>query len=281
MDETSARSYTAEGVAALRAAGARSPDPVRHNPDDLAERLIGRRYQLLVRFGLSRAIALRWAERQLPGLPLFVTARTKHLDAIVLAGLRDGIQQVAILGAGADTRAYRFGPQYPEVAFVEVDHPATSAWKRDRVRRTLGPTAVRYAPIDFHRQKLADAFDDLSVPTLFVWEGVTPYLTAEAIDETLATIGRFAPGSSVAFDYVYRSADGATKLQAYLARHGEPLLFGLDPDQVPDFLTERGLELVSNATAEDLVREHLTVDGRAIGASLEYSGIAHARVPQS
>jgi methyltransferase (TIGR00027 family) len=268
-------------VAALRAAGARSTDPVRHNPDNLAERLISRRYRFLIRVPPLRAIALLWAERELAGLPLFITARTKHLDAIVLGELRGGIKQVAILGAGADTRAYRFGPQYPEVAFVEVDHPATSAWKQDRVRRVFGPTAVRYAPIDFHSQKLADAFGDLSVPTLFVWEGVTPYLTAEAIDETLATITRFAPGSSVAFDYVYRSADGASKLQAYLARHNEPLLFGLDPDQVEDFLAKRGLELVSNATAEDLVREHLTgSDGRPIGTSLEYSGIAHARVPQ-
>lgn len=266
----------------MRAAGARSTDPVRHNPDHLAERLISRRYQLLLRVRPLRAIALLWAERELAGLSLFITARTKHLDAILLTELEAGIKQVVILGAGADTRAYRFGPQFPDVAFVEVDHPATSAWKQERVRRAFGEAAVRYAPIDFHSQKLADVFDDLSVPTLFIWEGVTPYLTADAIDDTLATISRFAPASSVAFDYVYRSADGAEKLRAYLERHNEPLRFGLDPEDVKDFVTSRGLTLVSNATAEDLVRDHLTgADGKPIGPSLEYSGIAHARVNQS
>jgi len=282
MDEVSERSHTAEGVAALRAAGARAADPVRRNPDMLAERLIGSRYRLLMRLRPVRAVALWWTERRLPGLPLFVTARTKHLDAILLAELEAGIKQVVILGAGADTRAYRFGPRFPDVTFVEVDHPATSTWKQERVRRAFGASAVRYAPIDFHRQKPADAFDDLSVPSLFVWEGVTPYLSSEAIDETLATIAGFAPGSSVVFDYLYRDASGSEKLAAYLNRHDEPLRFGLQPDEVKDFVAGHGLTMISNATAEDLVRDHLTAaDGTPIGPSLRYAGIVHARVGQS
>jgi methyltransferase (TIGR00027 family) len=286
----SRRSHTADGVAALRAAGARERDPGRRNPDHLAELLTSPGMRRQIRNPVLRRLALRLIDVRLPGIYLFVTARTRHLDAILAAELAGGAEQLVILGAGADSRAHRFAAELAGRPVFELDHPATSAWKRERVRALPGGADVRYVPIDFGTERLDDALDSAGAArdrrTLFLWEGVTPYLDPAAVDGTLATVGGYPAGSSVAFDYLYRSAldgtgypDGARYLR-YLRGHGEPLLFGIDPDDVPPFLTKRGLATVANARAEDLVRAHLTgPGGRPFGRSLTFSGIAHARVP--
>lgn len=288
MERESKRSYTAEGAAALRAAGTYDADPGLRNPDHLAEQLIGWQYKLRVRFGFLRSLSLALIERVLPGIYLFVTARTKHFDAILAEEIADGAEQVVILGAGADSRAYRFAEELDGTPVYEVDHPATGAWKQQQIRRIFGtlPEHVSYVPVEFQSESLDHALSQAGAKpelrTCFLWEGVTPYLTPEAVDETLAAIAAFAQGSSVVFDYFYLDAiehperypDGQ-KYFSYLRRHGEPLVFGLDPAKLEEYLQPRGLTLVSNARAEDLSRLHLT---GAAGHLLSCSGIVHARV---
>lgn len=287
MHGDSGRSSTAEGVAALRAAGAREVDPVLRNPDHLAGQLIGWRYRARLSVPVLRRLALRLIDRQLPGIYLFVTARTKHFDAILDRELARGVGQVVVLGAGADSRAYRFARALSGATVYEVDHPATSAWKQRQVTRMLGavPGHVRYVPVEFGTEPLDRALRsagaDDGLGTLFLWEGVTPYLAPEAVDDTLATVAGFADGSSVVFDYFYREAlrnperfpDGQRYL-AYLAKLGEPLTFGLDPADVAGFLTERGFTVEGNAVPEDLAAQHLPGVG---GHLLRCSGIVHAR----
>lgn len=288
MERESERSYTAEGAAALRAAGTYEADPGLRNPDRLAGQLIGWQYQLRVRFGWLRSLSLKLIERVMPGIYLFITARTKHFDAVLTSEIDAGVEQVVILGAGADSRAYRFAEELAGVPVYEVDHPATGAWKQQQVQRIFGalPEHVRYVPIEFQSESLGHALSQAGAKTelrtCFLWEGVTPYLTPEAVDETLAAIAKFAPGSSVAFDYFYldaieqpeRYADGQ-KYFSYLRKHGEPLVFGLDPERIEEFLQPRGFTLESNARAEDLFRLHLA---GARGHLLTCSGIVHAAV---
>lgn len=297
MERESGRSYTAEGAAALRAAGTYEADPGLRNPDRLAEQLIGWQYKLRVRFALLRSLGLKLIERVLPGIYLFVTARTKPtrrsrkfntVDAILAGEIEAGVEQVVILGAGADSRAYRFADQLDRVPVYEVDHPATGAWKQQQVQRIFGalPEHVRFVPIEFQSESLdhalAQAGAKAELRTCFLWEGVTPYLTPEAVDETLAAVAKFATGSSVAFDYFYLDAiehperypDGQ-KYFAYLRKHGEPLVFGLDPERIEEFLRPRGFTLESNARADDLFRQHVAgADGRLLSCS----GIVHCRV---
>lgn len=292
MHRSSRRSHTAEGAAALRAAGAREVDLAVRNPDYLAERLIGGVYRLRVRWRPVRTISLRFAERLLPGLYLFVAARTKHFDAVLLDEVRAGAEQVVIIGAGADSRAYRFADRLRGVDVVELDHPATGTWKQRQVRRLFGdlPAHVRYVAVDFGSDTLEAALDRAGVRrgvrTFFLWEGVTMYLSPDAVGATLAAVARFAPGSSVVFDYFYRDAieappryPEAVKYATYLRRRGEPLVFGLNPDDVAGYLARYGLTLTSHTRAEDLGRQHLAgSDGEPVGRHLSFSGIAHAGV---
>jgi methyltransferase (TIGR00027 family) len=289
MREDSKRSQTAEGAAALRAAGARVADPNLRNPDTMAERLIGWPYRLRVKVAPLRGLSLALAERMLPGLFLFVTARTRHLDALLLQEIEAGAEQVVILGAGADSRAYRFADELATTRVYEVDHPATGAWKRRQVSRLLGapPERVTYVPVDFSSQTLDSALDgasvDRAVRTVFLWEGVTAYLSLEAVDATLSSIARFATGSSVVFDYFYADAldesspyPDSRKYLTYLAKHGEPVLSGLDQAKLASHLADLGLELVDDAGPDDLRERHLPGTTAPVTT---FSAIAHARVP--
>lgn len=286
------RSYTAEGVAALRAAGAMEWDVAVRNPDHLAERLLSWRFRLRLHPPFMRRLALTVIQRALPGIYPFVTARTKYFDAALGAALAAGCQQVVVLGAGGDTRAYRFADDANGIPFFEVDHPSTSAWKRQTMARLPRLSAdVRYVAMDFTTdslvKSLAAAGAEQGRVTLFLWEGVTPYLTGPSVDETLNAIAEFAPGSSVVFDYFHKdaidhpdqNADGG-KYVAYLRDHGEPLRFGIDPENVESFLTERGFELVDHATPDDLgdlVRS--STRAWTMGKPLSSSSIVHARRP--
>ncbi|WP_225727787.1 MULTISPECIES: SAM-dependent methyltransferase [unclassified Nocardia] len=284
MQSDSGRSGTAEVVAVLRAAAAR--DSVLRNPDRFAERLISPWYRWGLRISLARAGLLWAAEQQAPGLYAYVTARTKYFDQVIVGEIRSGAEQVVILGAGADSRAQRL-PELRSVAVYELDHPATAEWKQRRLRAAFGavPAQVRYVPVDFGNQSLDDVLDAAEVArdrrTIFLWEGVAPYLTHPEVDVTLTAIARFRAGSSVVFDYWDQGAidepsryPGAAEYLRRLAARGEPIRSGLDPNALADHLTAHGLKLVDNAGPRELA-EYLTGSGRS---SLSFCWMAHARV---
>jgi len=101
---------TAEAFASLRAAGASVRDPRLRNPDGLASRFIapGLRLSGLVKVPALRPLARRAAERISPCAYFYELARVKHIDSVLVDELEAGIEQLVILGAGFDTRAYRF-----------------------------------------------------------------------------------------------------------------------------------------------------------------------------
>lgn len=262
----------------LRAIGNRERDPQLRNPDNLAVRFLTPAMRLRVELTPLRTLTLRVVQGMLPGAYPFITARTKHLDEILVAEVHAGVRRVAIVGAGADSRAYRFAESMPGVTVFEVDHPLTSQWKRRQVTRLFGrlPEHVRYLPIDLGRDRLDGALEAIGTtePVLFLWEGVTPYLSMEAIDATLAAIGRCAEGSSVAFDYYFPDPSAAApRFQQYLRRHGEPVVSRMEPDSVAPALAAHGLALASNVDARELSARHLA--GRA--DLVPYCAIAHAR----
>ncbi len=202
------------------------------------------------------AAALAWyADRQAPGARTSAIARTRLIDDIVCQALREGIPQVVILGAGFDCRLYRF-PDVSSVTSFEVDHPATVAAKLSRLRRLIRklPGNVRFVEIDFGLQSLGETLQragfDSGRPSVFVWEGVTNYLTANAVDSVLRYVAGCAGGSRLIFTYVDRAAlDGtgrfpdAAKIMRNVAKFGEPWTFGLIPEQLSSYLRERGLRL--------------------------------------
>jgi methyltransferase (TIGR00027 family) len=137
---------------------------------------------------------------------IFIAVRTRLAEDWLAAAVKRGVNQLVVLGAGLDTFAYR-SPFGEKLQIFEVDHPATQAWKRERLQDAgiSAPSSLTYAPVDFERQILSDGLNaagfDRSQPTFFTWLGVVPYLSQDAIWSTLGFIAGLPNGVHVVFDY--------------------------------------------------------------------------------
>ena len=163
-----------------------------------------------------------------------------------------------------------------------MDHPASQASKIEKVRRVLGelPAHVTYVAVDFNTQTLAKRLPecgyDETCRTLFIWQGVTQYLTPEAVDSTLAFIASHsAAGSAVIFDYMYPTLlDGTvqrgevTNMRSRRWASGEALVFGIPEGTVTEFLELRGFTDVQDADHEFLRRTYLS--GPNAGRTIAY-----------
>ncbi len=136
-----------------------------------------------------------------------VVTRSRYLEDEVDEAVRQGVSQYVILGAGLDSFAYR-RPELAKVLRVfEVDHPATQAWKRSRLR-AAGielPANLNLVPVDFEKESLIDNLRmsgyRTDAPGLFSWLGVTMYLSTDAIFGTLRAVAALAPGTEIIFEY--------------------------------------------------------------------------------
>jgi methyltransferase (TIGR00027 family) len=202
---------------------------------------------------------------------LSMQIRTRVLDDVMLGFLAQGGRQVLLLGAGFDCRAARFRHPLADATVFEVDHPATQARKRSVLAGAGVRTGrVAYLPWDFENTSMAElparlaplGHDRLS-PTLTVWEGVSMYLTAPAVEAVVAAVRNLsAPGSPFALTYLDRAAIERPPLRlrvvrAVVARLGEPFRWGWDPIELPAWLGSRGFTLVSDRTDAGLARELL------------------------
>lgn len=204
-------------------------------------------------------------EHLFPGLGNSIRARVRYFDDFVRNYLEEGLEQLVILGAGYDTRAYRIDGLKGKVRVFEVDHPDTQNVKIEKIKKVFGslPGHVIYVPVDFETDNfgerlIAQGYDS-SQKTLFLMEGLIMYIPPEAVDKTLSFIVKNSgKGSSILFDYYPESlVDGSCELEAgknihnYLVQIGEPLKFGITEGMVESFLIERGFSGVVNVTAEE------------------------------
>jgi methyltransferase (TIGR00027 family) len=139
-------------------------------------------------------------------LRLFIALRSRIAEDSVRRMLAEGGRQVVILGAGLDTLGYRLAP-LEGLRVFEVDRPDTQAEKRRRLAaaRIAVPAHLEFAPCDFETQSLAAALGaagfDPEKRAVFVWLGVTPYLTPEAVETTLRYVAGLPGGAEIVFDY--------------------------------------------------------------------------------
>jgi methyltransferase (TIGR00027 family) len=280
-------SMTAMGIAIVRAIESERPEGQRICYDPYARRFVSGFLYHFVRF-FDR---LGYAERKGPGVMGFLVARERHIDEFLLARLREGAAQVVILGAGLDARAYRIEGMQERRVF-EVDHPASQRSKTEQVQRIFGrlPEHVTYVDVDFNTQSLAERLFacgfDPAQRSVFIWQGVTQYLSPQAVDSTLAFIRQHSPsGSSVIFDYMYPTLlDGTQphgeveKMRRDYWMTGEAMVFGIPEGQVMGYLEGRGFVNVENATCHSLHALYFH-GANAVRPVADGYAIASARVP--
>lgn len=282
---------SAETVAALRAMVANECGLAVRCEDRLAKHFLGLGYRLLTAIRPQRLLE-RVMHLAAPGSYCFAIARTRHFDEILLSEARCGIKQVVLLGAGYDSRAFRFEKQLAGVRLFEIDHPGTQTRKQRILDKVFDarPVNLVYIPIDFNCQSLpvalaAHGFSP-GVKTLFLWEGVSYYLPRPVVRDVLSLVGHCAPGSSIIFDYAIRSfvegdtsTYGGRQVARWLKRIREPFVFGLDAGETGAFLHGCKLLVVSDLGPEDLEAAYLTTkNGRRLGRIFGHVRMAHARV---
>jgi methyltransferase (TIGR00027 family) len=257
-------SRTAEFMAVFRAYEHAKAPTSRAFADPLAAALLPSELRLAAKlFGLRPAAALlnNYIDRRWPGARTSGIARTKLIDDWIVQAAAE-IDQVVLLGAGFDTRAWRLDALAAARIF-EVDHPNTARVKQARLRSARADLRkVTFVKIDFevddYDKLLRAAGFDASRPAIMVWEGVSQYLTGEAVCGVMRWAGQLAPGSRFIFTYIHEGVlngsvafAGAEKAIAKVDGTGEPWRFGLLPEQLAAFLRERGLTLLSDLGADE------------------------------
>jgi len=290
-------STTAEAVCAFRSIAALDPDPKTRNPDYMAKHFVNpAMVGIIPGLGMKFDGAKIAIDTMDTGVFYYVNARTHHMDNMLKQALDDGVSQVVILGAGFDSRAYRFHEHYPKVRFFEIDLPTTIQDKQNRVEKILGrkPDWVTYVPIDFNTQTLDEVLTKAGITkdrkTFYIWEGVTYFISGMGVDNTLNFIAEHsAPGSRLVFDYMLEdvvqgldySPYGARMTVFWVAMQGEPYVFGIAPENLESYLKHYGLKLLSDLGPQQLSRRYLIdSQGRPRGKIAEFLRIAHVEVPQ-
>jgi len=223
-------------------------------------------------------------------LRAFMVCRARFAEDVLAEGVRtDGARQYVVLGAGLDTFAYR--NKFAGVRVFEVDHPATQAWKRERLHaaKIAVPESMQLVAVDFEtmslRQELLRAGFDFNVPAVVAWLGVVPYLTAEGFAATMRVLERMAPGSSVVFDYSQpREVLPAVEqlmldsISARVAQAGEPFQLFFTPEQLAEELRHYGWRVMEDLDGKGLNARYLAErnDGLALRGSA--GRLCHARV---
>lgn len=268
-----APSHTALAAAFYRAMAHRDATVEGIGSDHLAWTFLSGAHRLLVRFGWIRRAIRRKSERATPGVYEYVLARTAFFDERYARTRDDGTGQIVLLGAGYDTRPRRM-PSPAGLKVIELDIAPTQERKRDCLGRAgvAEPAGLVFAPIDFDTQSIAsvlrEAGYDPGRKTFFLWEGVSYYLTGDAVDDVLRLVRENThPETTIAFDYAITLSDenidrihGArTFTETWREHHqGEPFRFFIDEGALPSFLGERGLDLVEHLDAGEIESAYST-----------------------
>jgi len=212
--------------------------------DSLAVRVLGEDIE-----GLAREAEQNPHRR---AMRIFIAARTRFAEDALAAAVEHGVRQLVVLGAGLDTYAYR-GAMRDRLRIFEVDHPATQAWKRERLAEAGIPLpgTLTFAPVDFEHETLGEGLGaagfDPAERSFFTWLGVVPYLTEEAVFGTLRFIGSLRGGAQVVFDYSDPPGSFSAGMRAvhdaraaHVAELGESWVSYFDSDELRARLTALG-----------------------------------------
>jgi methyltransferase (TIGR00027 family) len=271
-------SETALATASMRAMAAHDPREEVRGADTLAELFLTEEQKGPLRDARTREWVMK--NKITPGAYEFMIARTAFFDGVFRNALAEKRPQIVLLGAGYDTRPYRFAHLLGAAAVFEVDAQPTQLHKKKSLGQSVVPIPanVRFVPIDFATDDLEKALSAAGYSrekaALFLWEGVTYYLSRETVDRTLGAVRRLSiPGSAICFDFASLSPealseDGIKKLRQQMgANHAaEPTRFGIPKGKLDAFLSGYGFAVDELVTPEEMEARYLTLgDGSTIG----------------
>ena len=277
---------TASFASFIRYCASFESDPRLRTKDRLAGDLLPGMLKVVGSYALPRGLAKLFIQRKAPSAYELLAMRSQVYDAVIENHLGN-VDQYLLLGAGFDTRPYRYAKEIVRngVRTFEVDLPAIQQSKKHALaaaRASVGSTEhVQFVPTNLNEdgqlleQSKAAGFNVEKV-SLVTWEGVTYYLEEVGVDATLMQLSEMLPsGSLLQFDYidvgVIQNPQEFFGGEAFINKRkdtDEPIKFGLDPEQVPDFLAKYGFDVVENIHGE-AVRSKIMKEGSPLWKSAQ------------
>jgi methyltransferase (TIGR00027 family) len=258
-------SQTALVTAAARAAHLIVDRPPWIFEDTLAEALVGDAGSDLIALHRQDPTAPRLAS-----LRVAMCTRSRYTEHRVAAAVNRGVRQYVILGAGLDSFAYR--AEAPgDVCVFEVDHPASQAWKQQRLDAAAVPipSSVRFVPVDFTVDSLAEQLSeqgfDRSRPVIVSCLGVTQYVSVEAIASTLLALGSLGPPVELVMTYASDALRDQNTNQPWAefftprAAVGEPWTTFFTPEDIARLVEQAGMTIIEDVAyaAKDSIESSL------------------------
>jgi methyltransferase (TIGR00027 family) len=257
------------------------PEGMRLINDDLACQILpfgARAWVWLTRFSWVRDWMVGFSEKRTPGVWMIFPCRKRYIEEKVAEAVVDQAETVVNLGAGFDTQAYRL-PALAEVPVWEVDQPDNIDAKRLRLRKVLGevPAHVTLVSVNFDSEDLGAVLAShgyaLNTKTFFILEAVTQYLTEAGIQETFGFLTKAPAGSRLVFTYVRKDfMDGKVfygleYMHERMVLKDKSWLFGIDPEDVADFLGGYGWRVLEHLDYDELAERYVKPTGRKLEAT--------------
>jgi methyltransferase (TIGR00027 family) len=228
-----------------------------------------------------------WLSKKIaPGFHEHLISRTRFIDDLIKDSAASGTEQYVILGAGYDLRAHRL--ELPSsLRIFEVDQPEVQDRKRSKLTKELpNSESVTYVSVDFNHQSLTEqllaAGFDQSKSTVFTLEGVSQYITKEAVTSTIKELAALTKKASSTFFISYvdkllnkepeacfgkgypKAARRAETIKRLSAKVGEPWITFYTAEEIKGLLSQYGFSLKENKTLEDLNSVYFTPVGRTL-----------------
>ena len=244
------------------------------------------------------------SEKLAPGFHEHLIARTKFIDELIEKSAINGIEQYVILGAGYDSRAHRL--ELPSsLKIFEVDQPEVSDNKLAKLPKELPNSEnVTYVNIDFSYQSLTDqlisAGFDQEKSTIFTLEGVSQYITKEAVSSSIKELASLTRDTNSIFFMSYvdelldknpeacfgegypNPAKKASLIKGLSAKVGEPWISFYSCAEIEVLLSQNGYSIQENVTLEDLNSLYFSPVGRTLNENqifkLEHFVVAKSKV---
>ena len=250
-------SKTALGVTFMRAIANRSSKINIFN-DPYAEKFL----PYLMRRPIKRKRFIKRAEWFLRKYKIgnSVLIRAAYAEDKLQECIDNGVKQYIILGAGWDSFAFRKPELLKDIHVFELDFPSTQKRKQNKLDQ-LGLTLhenVHLTPIDFETTSISEALSnsafDPALPTFVTWQGVTYYLTMDAIEHVFDDLGNYCQGGlDIVLDYIddrffneWKKSRRIRRIHRGVAFIGEPFKSGFNPKTFSNWLDERNFDLVED-----------------------------------
>ncbi|MCP4695427.1 MAG: class I SAM-dependent methyltransferase [Gammaproteobacteria bacterium] len=221
----------------------------------------------------------------MPGITLHYVLRKRFIEDAALQAISGGATQVVNLGAGFDTLAWCLHARYPNVNFIEIDHPATNAVKAKALfQPDRPPPNLHLLAVDFSKQNLEEALAPFAGfhperPTLFICEGVLMYLDKKDVTQLLDSLKRLT-GEKTRLVFTCVEPMNSSRnntgplLKFYLIFKKEPLNWTIERENLPAFLTDQGYKSLEIASTEVFKSRYLSAGHQGELHQGEYIAVA-------